>query len=66
MSGLFQHFAVRLIVYVFLFCLILFGYIKFLERGGIYFPVKTLDIDLTNVTNATDKAVWSTPQQLKI
>lgn len=66
MSGLFQHFGVRIIVYAILICALFFVYIKYLERKGIYYPSRQINLYPSSVDLSFEDVYFTTADNLKI
>jgi fermentation-respiration switch protein FrsA (DUF1100 family) len=66
MSSLFQHLGVRIIVYAILFCALLFVYIKYLERKGIYYPSGEINLYPSPVGLIFEDVYFTTADKLKI
>jgi len=67
MTNLFHnHIGVRIIVYAILFSLLLFIYLKYLEKRGIYFPAKEINLYPSSVNLAFKDVYLTTPDKLSI
>jgi fermentation-respiration switch protein FrsA (DUF1100 family) len=61
-----NHIAVRIIVYPILFCVLLFVYIRYLERRGIYYPAREINFYPSDVNLTFEEIFVTTLDKLKI
>lgn len=66
MTGIWKHFGARIVVYLVTFCGLLFVYIKYLERDGIYFPAREIKVYPSNANLEFEEVYLDTADKLKI